>query len=450
MKRYFYLLWAGLVAVASGVPASAQFSLSAQLRTRTELLYGQGSPLSRNEKVAFFTSQRTRLHAGYKAERLQLFATLQDVRVWGQDASTNNRITSPALNGLMLHEAWAEIGLLDTAKIRTGQMLTLKIGRQELLYDDSRVLGNLDWLQQARRHDAAVLKYTGRDFTMHLGAAYNQNRELRSGTLYDGVPAGYPAGSNGIGTMYKSLQFLYLARRIRHGTLSFLTVKDDFQRYGRDSTGNKFLHAGTWKRITLGPYLQTSFGQHWNLTANAFYQTGCDKDGRRLDAWLYSVRGSYNPSRTWTIGPGFDFTSGTQPGAPQNHSFDPLYGTPHKFWGQMDYFYAGSGFGRGGLADWYVSSTIKVDSKLSMQADIHHFASASEVRNAQDQKLRAVLGNELDVILNYTMTKTITFQGGYCTFLPTATLAQVKGVSDYRKVAAWTYLMISIKPDLLK
>src|SRR3712207_7983172 len=27
-----------------------------------------------------------------------------------------------------------------------------KIGRQELLYDDSRLLGNLDWLQQARRH----------------------------------------------------------------------------------------------------------------------------------------------------------------------------------------------------------------------------------------------------------------------------------------------------------
>jgi hypothetical protein len=85
-----------------------------------------------------------------KVTASHFFVAVQDVRVWGQDASTNNRITNSALNGLMLHEAWAEISLLDTNKTKLGKEFALKIGRQELLYDDSRLLGNLDWLQQAQ------------------------------------------------------------------------------------------------------------------------------------------------------------------------------------------------------------------------------------------------------------------------------------------------------------
>lgn len=243
MRKAVYLLLLGITAAGLLAPARtmAQFSLSGQLRTRTELLDGQGTMLSKGEKPAFFTSQRTRLNAGYKGYRTQFFVAVQDVRVWGQDASTNNRITNSSLNGLMLHEAWGEISLLDTNQTKLGKEFALKIGRQEFLYDDSRVLGNLDWLQQARRHDAALIKYGFNGFTAHLGVAYNQNRELKTGTLYDGVPVGYPAGTNGIGTMYKSLQFLYLGKKLKQGNASFLVVKDDFQKYTLDTAGVKKL-----------------------------------------------------------------------------------------------------------------------------------------------------------------------------------------------------------------
>ncbi|MBA4168549.1 MAG: hypothetical protein H0X41_13570, partial [Chitinophagaceae bacterium] len=92
----------------------AQFSLNAQLRTRTELRDGQGAPLSKGLKPALFTSQRTRLNALYNSYRLKFGLSLQDVRVWGQDVSTINRFTTPENNGLLLHEAWAEILLTDT------------------------------------------------------------------------------------------------------------------------------------------------------------------------------------------------------------------------------------------------------------------------------------------------------------------------------------------------
>lgn len=452
MRKAVYLLLLGITAVGLLAPTRtmAQFSLSGQLRTRTELLDGQGTMLSKGEKPAFFTSQRTRLNAGYKGYRTQFFVAVQDVRVWGQDASTNNRITNSSLNGLMLHEAWGEISLLDTNQTKLGKEFALKIGRQEFLYDDSRVLGNLDWLQQARRHDAALIKYGFNGFTAHLGVAYNQNRELKTGTLYDGVPVGYPAGTNGIGTMYKSLQFLYLGKKLKQGSASFLVVKDDFQKYALDTAGVKKLANGVRSRVTFGPYLQTKLGKSWTLTANAFYQAGKDKEGASLSAYMYSVRGMYAMNRVFSIGPGFDYTSGTATGSPKNHTFDPLYGTPHKFWGQMDYFYAANGFGKGGLSDLYINTTIKASEKLSINTDLHHFASAAAVRVADNQKLSSGFGEELDIIANYNLTKTISFQGGYCAFFSTNSLAQVKGVKNPQKMSNWAYLMINIKPEFLK
>ena len=81
---------------------------------------------------------------------------MQDVRVWGQDASSVNRVTTDANDGFMLHEAWAEISLVDTGKVIKN--FSLKIGRQELVYDDVRLLGNLDWLQQATTTRCGVVK----------------------------------------------------------------------------------------------------------------------------------------------------------------------------------------------------------------------------------------------------------------------------------------------------
>jgi hypothetical protein len=350
----------------------------------------------------------------------------------------------------MLHEAWGEISLLDTSRTKNGKEFSIKIGRQELIYDDSRLLGNLDWLQQARRHDLALLKYSNKNFTAHFGLAYNQNRESKTGSLYDGVPNGYAAGTNGIGTMYKSMQFVYLRRKISQGSLSFLAVKDDFQKYTLNQAGVKTLQRGSWNRLTAGPYLTYKTAKNWNFNASAYFQTGKDRDGRNLNAYMYSVTGLFAMNKTLSIGPGFDFTSGTATGEKRNRSFDPLYGTPHKFWGQMDYFYAANGFGQGGLSDVFIHSDIKVSGKTNLQVDLHHFSSASKIINSGDEKQSGNLGNELDIIGTHNLTKTISIQAGYCTFITTTSLAQLKGVKDSQKMANWAYLMINIKPDFLK
>lgn len=218
-----------VVCTALCLQTTAQITLSGQVRTRTELRDGQGAPLPLGAKPAFFTSQRIRLSVGYQLHRLKVGVTALDVRVWRQDVSIINRTTTQDLNGVMLHEAWAELGLTDTAV--KNKSLSLKIGRQELVYDDQRLLGKLDWLQQGRRHDAALLKFETAGYLLHFGAAFNQNREFSSGTVYYNTPPGnYPATTNG-GSMYKSMAFLYAGKKLKRGNASLLFRNDAFNTY---------------------------------------------------------------------------------------------------------------------------------------------------------------------------------------------------------------------------
>ncbi|GHB59053.1 alginate export family protein [Persicitalea jodogahamensis] len=450
MKKFIKTL--GLFVALLGImPArvKAQMVLSGQVRTRTELRDGFARPLTESQDAALFTSQRTRLNVDYEKDRIKFFVTVQDVRVWGQDASTNNGVTNPTLDGLMVHQAWAEIGLLDTANTTTGRNLSLKIGRQELLYDDSRLLGNLDWLQQARRHDAVVLKYERNGFSAHLGAAYNQNRESLTGQIYNGVPTGYAAGTNGIGTSYKSLQFLHLGKKLKQGMASFLIVKDDFNRYSPDSLGAKVWQKGTWNRVTLGPYVSTKIGKNLSLAASAYLQTGKNKDGNVLNASTASVSAIYEVSRNFAFGPGADYLSGNAPGDSRSHRFDPLYGTPHKFWGQMDYFYVADGFGPGGLLNYYLKSAFTLTPKLSGTADYHVFQSPNEIQVGDKSLASKSFGSEFDLILNYKMMPDVAIQLGYAHYFSRPTLAAVKGVANAREGANWAYLMINITPQFL-
>ena len=141
-----------LIAICCSLTARSQLTVSGQLRTRTEFRDGLGTLISKNNKPAFFTSQRSRLTFNYKTNRVIFQTSLQDVRVWGQDAST---ISNADGNKLGVHEAWAEI-VLSNKKDTSFQhspvdYFAVKVGRQELMYDDSRLLGSLDWRQQARR-----------------------------------------------------------------------------------------------------------------------------------------------------------------------------------------------------------------------------------------------------------------------------------------------------------
>jgi len=343
--------------------------------------------LPSGNQPAVFTSQRSRLSAGFTGYRFKLGITVQDVRVWGQDVSSINRTTTQDNNGLMLHEAWAEIMLLDT--VVKNKSLNLKVGRQELVYDDGRLLGNLNWLQQARRHDAAIVKYENNSWILHVGGAFNQNKEMAAGTIYTATPPGaYTANTNG-GTQYKGLEFLYLSKKFTKGNLSFLFVTDQFNKFRTDSVNGaavKTWTQGTYNRATTGLFFNNQFNK-LSVTAAAYYQFGSNANGQTLSAELFSAAFQYALCKEFSAGAGVDYTTGGTSGR-TSKAFDPLYGAPHAFWGLMDYFYAANGFGNKGLQDYYIKTKMKTGPKFSMTADVHEFFSASDVAGAAT-KLRS-------------------------------------------------------------
>jgi hypothetical protein len=443
MKKWTKTLPLVLVSCSTfSLHTTAQINLSGQVRTRTEVRDGQGAPLPLGATPAFFTSQRSRLSFGYNAYRLKFNVTAQDVRVWGQDVSTINRTTVQELNGVLLHEAWADIQLTDTTV--KNKTLNLKIGRQELVYDDQRLLGNLDWLQQGRRHDAALLKYEANGYLLHLGAAYNQNREAASGTLYNNTPPGnYAATTNG-GSMYKSLAFLYAGKKLKSGNASFLFLNDVFSSFRNDPvTSAKLYDSSTWSRATTGLYFTNTYNKV-SLTASAYYQFGHNATGQKVSAELLSLAGMYALTKKFSTGAGVDYYSGGTTGS-NNNAFDPLYGTPHKFGGLMDYFFVASGFGRNGLVDYFIRNKYKASDKLALTADVHQFNSAEAVTGFATKNL----GQEIDLVGTFALTKQISFEAGYSRYFTTALLTSpaVKNISNAKPQADWAYLMINIKPD---
>ncbi|MES2575267.1 MAG: alginate export family protein [Bacteroidota bacterium] len=448
-----------LLTLASQNEAKAQLTVTGQIRPRTEVRDGQGTLQRDGDDAALFTSQRTRLNVGYTGYRFKIFMALQDVRVWGQDASSINRTTIDANDGIMLHEAWTELILNDT--VSKYQNISLKIGRQEIAYDDQKVLGSLDWLQQARRHDAIVFKFANKGWIADIGAAFNQNSEKTVGTLYNGIPATYGAGTNGIGTMYKSFQYAYVGKKFFFGDLSLLFFKDDFNKYVTVGAV-KTPVLGVWSRTTSGIYYNVNPNRKINLTGSYYYQGGRNKDGRVLSANLASITSTVQLGRKLFVGPGVDYLSGTNgtkavTATSKSNLFDPLYGTPHKFWGGMDYFYAANGFGSQGLLNYFFKAKYNAKDNLTFFADIHGFQSANEVSNGAGGTRTPYLGTELDLKVSYNFTKLINIEAGYSYMQATNTMAspQVKGgqggvtIANADLTPQWAYVALKFSPNFL-
>ncbi len=477
-----------LLIFSFGSQANAQLTISAQVRPRGEIRNGVGTLKLKDAPSAGFISQRSRLGFNYKMDKVTFGMSIQDVRVWGQDASTIN-----AADGLKLgvHEAWAEVNLSDSIG------LSLKLGRQELMYDDSRLLGNLDWLQQARRHDAAVLKLNKKGWQVDLGLAFNQNTDAfgTSGTFYTAgntpqylanskgnlvtIPAGFvPVNAKGVPTlngnpstnggvqMYKTMQYLYAAKKFKSVKASFLLFKDDFAKYRLDTlkaadggtvAGRRYDVPGVNSRITAGILLNGTLKKGFSYTLGGYLQGGKNRDGADLSAYNATAYLGYTKDK-FTVGAGYEVVSGndmTNTTNTKDNKFDPLYGTPHKFWGLMDFFYVGTGGVAAGLSDPYLRFKYAATSKLAMGLDIHNYSLVNNMPNKYSDAtgktlINKQLGNEFDFILNYGLNKSTMLEFGYCVLAATNSLEYVKlSTTDKAEhTATWAYLMVNIKPEI--
>ncbi len=404
------LLVVGILCLFLSNLVKAQFSLSGEFRPRTEYSHGYATLADEDQKASVFTTKRTRLNFDYKMDQLKVGLVLQDVRTWGsQPQLVNNEDFATSV-----HQAWAEIGLTKG--------LDLKVGRQELVYDDSRILGNVGWAQQARSHDLALLKYTGK-VNVHLGLAHHENTN-RKNNLFDGDDA------------YKDMQFLWINQKTEKLIWSLLFLNN----------GKPVLDGADQK----SKYSQT-FGTHLEVpmkklafAGNLYFQTGKDGANTSLNAFNALVEITFKSSATTKWNMGCEILSGTDfDRTEKNKSFNPLYGTNHKFNGFMDYFYVGNHLNSVGLADAYAKySTAK--RKTAFNADLHLFSSAAKISATS----KNYLGTELDLSLTQTLNTATKITFGCSQMFGSDSLEILKGGSK-GTISNWAYIMIAVTPKFL-
>ncbi|MFD1550803.1 hypothetical protein DNU06_05620 [Putridiphycobacter roseus] len=407
---------------------SQDFKLSAEIRPRFEARHGYKKLMSNNQKTASFVSQRTRLNFEFEQDKIAVKVTAQNVRVWG-DVST---LSAQDINGITMHETWA--------KYQFNEMVALKVGRQEIAYDDERIFGAVGWAQQARSHDAALVKLDfKRKGKLDAGFAYNSNNENITDPGY-------------FINQYQNMQFLwYQVPLAKSFKLSLLVLNNGMQ-YSIDNVTRKTAYSQT-----MGGRLVYKKNK---IAANAafYYQLGelpqTISTGTVIqNAYYVAADIQYRPTSSFTFGGGIEILSGNDMSSTssQNNAFNPYYGTNHKFNGLMDYFYVGNHLNTVGLVDIYVPLTFKKD-KLKISTTAHYFLTQNNYAIKVIDYLAILdpsLGTEIDLTVNYKLSNVFEISAGYSQFFGTQSLETIQG-GNASLSNNWSWLMLTFKPVLFQ
>jgi hypothetical protein len=417
--------------------AYAQFKISAEIRPRAEYRHGYKTLPDTSSQNAMFIDQRTRLKFDYQKNRVAVRVTLQDVRTWG----SQKQLVGNEDFGSSIHEAWGLVKVKDS--------LHIKFGRQELSYDDQRIFGSVGWAQQARSHDAFVIKWVNGKFKFDIGGAYNQDSPQLNTTSYS------------VGGSYKTLQYLWANYKPSKNFSASLLAMGVGQQVNYVNIAGVNRHQDNYT-LTTGTRLVYK-KEKLGLSFNGYYQLGSTSTWPAMDVSAYnlSLDVSYQLIKPLKVTLGFEMLSGnsqTDTTAAYNnvqHAFNPYFGTNHKFNGYMDYFYVGNHLGNVGLNDLYLRLDYK-HKKFGAGITGHAFMANTAVLDTQKlietgtvNAMNPYLGAEIDLFGSFKLAPGAVCKLGYSHLIGTSTMEAIKG-GDRNEVSNWGYLMIILKPTLFK
>ncbi len=384
--------WVSLIALpASAVDspqAAAVASAPAPKTPWTLVWHGQVRPrLVVDSGRDFMETQLLEREAVSQRARLGLSAALdggptfsfvaQDVRVWGEEGDTLNDASA---DGFDIHEAWTGLPV--------GGGFVLKLGRQEIIHDDHRLVGNVGWLQRARSFDGARL--LGKVGSHDIDVFWAVVGEREAGDKDGAVPAGRGGDIHFFGA---------------HALFDAGAVKVAPALYGRLNPGIEE------SRFTGGLRVTGATGALSGALAGYFQIGKLADDG--IAAYLGSLDLTYKldvalaPSvrlfADWLSG------DGTAYGV-----FDTLYATNHKFYGEMDFFLAIPAQTKNlGLIDAGVGLGVVPAKALKASLTGHLMRTTkSDAAGASD------LGIEVDTKIVWSVAQDVQLRALYGVFLP--------------------------------
>lgn len=434
MKRILMAVFAAAVTAVWAVPSYAgEVTLSGEYRLRAEKR-GDADFDENTKDSTDMWGQRVRLTANAKAtDDTSVKITLQDTRTWGAAtmAAGGPALTDLGVNFVDLHESYVNIANI------AGQPISVRLGRQELVYGDQRLIGSFGWNNNGRSFDALKLVYT-------TEAA---NVDLFTSKVRDSLLSGTDQDLNGLYVTVKKLpiadtmiDFYYLQLKDGRTTVGLAP-------FGIAGLGNTTV---TGARISKPQKLNT-YGVRLkgavaglDYTLELPFQSGTvETDG--VGAKTYKISGSafagkagYNvpgaPMKL-RVGAEYDYASGDKdPGtaaAPDEKvkTFFNLFPTNHDKLGYMDLVAWRN------IKAWNLNGSIAPTDdlkvlvsywsfKLAAKEDAWYSAAnwnnspaAATVGSARAANAKDDIGSEIDIVVSHKLNSAVSCELGLSRFL---------------------------------
>jgi hypothetical protein len=398
-----------------------EFDVNLQIRPRYEFRNGYKAPITLGEAPGQFISGRTRLNLNFKQDKFVTKLTVQNVRVWG-DVAIN---TKSDVNSIQLFEAWAQYNF--------DEKWSTRLGRQVISYDNQRILGEVDWAQQAQSHDAALVTYKNKKSQLDVALAYNANGETDIATPYTVAN-------------YKAMQYAWYHTEFGKINMSLLFLNTGFENKLTPPIPTPTPELKIDYMQTFGTYMNSK-GKKWDGNLWFYGQTG-KSNTYSVSAFDAALNFNYALTDQFKAGFGYEFLSGKSQANTSTDikSFNPIFGTNHGFNGYMDYFYVGNHKNSVGLQDAFLKFGYTVN-KWQFALLPHVFSAANTVLDANKNEMSNYLGTEVDFTFGYSVHKFINVTGGYSQMFATDTMQRVKG-GDVDHTNNWAWVMINVNPQI--
>lgn len=395
---------------------SGQLGIYGELRPRFEFRDGYRLLPGDNEQPAAFVSQRNRVGINFSNNYISSSLSIQNILVWGSEPLKSN------ISSFGLHEAWIKLRITDS--------LFIKSGRQELIYDNQRLLSNNNWINPGQKHDLVLVQLLRSTWHLDAGIAFNQEYERISGTDYN------LAGN------YKYMNFVFFSGKFgENGNISFLSINDGFQSTTIDNFTNfRFTYGGAY-RFKMDVF---------EFYAAGYLQNGKNPEGIDINAWYGHLKSSFSLNSELRIEGGLEVFSGKDyslPGDNKIRAFDAAYGSGHGFNGSMDYF-TNPGHTKGaGLVNPYLSMIWKQSNLNQLKTDVHMFSLQNNYV-FQDEVINKYLGTEVDITFTRAIASDLSVSFGYSIMFAGKSMEIIKGGNSERP-AHWGFVMLTYKPEFL-
>ncbi len=397
-----------LLAASPALPAPAvaqdvELKFGGQVRPRFEfrdpLLLPDGSSES-------LTSMRTRvdLRAGLD-DNLSAFIQIQDVRLWGSEGNT---LADFSADGLDIHQAYIDLGRAEEGGFMG------RFGRQEVNFGGQRLIGAVNWAQQARAFDGIRVGSGGSVGNIDVFAAKLQDAQAGDVRQEANLVSAY--GTWDI-TDTQDLDLYWI----------FDHQEDDEADPGDQKTSRHTLGA-RWVGNTAGIIYR----------AEGSVQTGTFL-GSDLSAFMLGARLAYGFAGKGSVTLWYDYLSGDGDlGDDDVKVFDTLFATNHKFYGFADLFLnIPLHTGGRGLQDLAIKSTYRPHSDWLLRADLHSFHMADKGPLTSGH-----FGEEIDLVGSWKYNKYLNLSAGFSYVFQNDGWAEIGRLDDD---LTWVYVMLDAK-----